>query len=186
MVTGLILHVSKREQKSVPINIISIRLACVLSFRRQVNCCLSWLNFLQISVKLFVFINVFKLATGCINVPFLHLLFLSIGIRVSLKSPPTIGIPVPCSFKNILTFVKKHIYQCSAVRYIHTYHWKHGVFNLYVYKYHSTIFVRKLIHNFVIQWFIDNYTDTPTCGCTHTTINSEICFVFYFIFTIFI
>jgi hypothetical protein len=41
MVTGLILHVSTREQKSVPINIISIRLACVLSFRRQVNCCLS-------------------------------------------------------------------------------------------------------------------------------------------------
>jgi hypothetical protein len=33
--------VSTREQKSVPINIISIRLACVLSFRRQVNCCLS-------------------------------------------------------------------------------------------------------------------------------------------------
>jgi hypothetical protein len=36
-VTGLILHVSTREQKYVPINIISIRLACVLSFRRQVN-----------------------------------------------------------------------------------------------------------------------------------------------------
>jgi hypothetical protein len=35
MVTGLILHVSTREQKSVPINIISIGLACVLSFRRQ-------------------------------------------------------------------------------------------------------------------------------------------------------
>jgi hypothetical protein len=52
---------------------------------------------------LFAFINVFKLATGCINVPFLHLIFLLIGIRVSLKSLPTIGIPVPCSFKNILT-----------------------------------------------------------------------------------
>jgi hypothetical protein len=37
MVTGLILHVSAREQKSVPINIISIRLACALSFRRQLN-----------------------------------------------------------------------------------------------------------------------------------------------------
>jgi hypothetical protein len=53
--------------------------------------------------------NVFKLATGCIIVPFLHLLFLSIGIRVSLKSPSTIGIPVPCSFKNLLTFKKKQI-----------------------------------------------------------------------------
>jgi hypothetical protein len=59
---------------------------------------------------------------GCINVPFLHLIFLSIGIRVSLKSLPTIGIPVPCSFKNLLTFKKKHISQCSAVRCIYTYH----------------------------------------------------------------
>jgi hypothetical protein len=44
MVTGLILHVSTREQKSVPINIIFIRLACVLSFRREVNGCLSLIN----------------------------------------------------------------------------------------------------------------------------------------------
>jgi predicted membrane chloride channel (bestrophin family) len=50
MVTGLILHVSTREQKSVPINIISIRLACVLSFRNNVDCRLLW-DVLKIDIR---------------------------------------------------------------------------------------------------------------------------------------
>jgi hypothetical protein len=63
-----------------------------------------------------------------------------------------------CSLVETCKIKPVTIQSSSAVRCIYTYHWKHCVFNLYVYKYHSTIFVRKLIHNFVIQWFIDNYT----------------------------
>ena len=55
------------DNKYFPKRIISIQLACVLSFLRHVNCCLFSLYILQTSIHLLGFIKDFKLFTDCLQ-----------------------------------------------------------------------------------------------------------------------
>jgi hypothetical protein len=61
---------------------------------------------LQTSINLLVFIIDFKLFTDCLQTLPVRKLLRSMSCIISLKSPPTTRIPVPCSLQKLLTFLK--------------------------------------------------------------------------------
>jgi hypothetical protein len=64
---------------------------------------------LQTSINLLVFIKDFKLFTDCLQTLPVRKLLRSMSCIISLKSPPTTRIPVPCSLQKLLTFLKKDL-----------------------------------------------------------------------------